>query len=670
MKTNQVNAKFVKMQFNGENKRYIMPENFEELKKVLSKAFSLSLEDCQTLNISYLDNENDRLIISDQYDYDQAIQFMECLGNDCLKLLIEKNFQRGESINFEFINGPTKVCLPEEKIDFEIIEKKIEDEAVEKSVELAKSEIAQEFLEECSGDTCCKDIVKSLDNNKQTDVSNQKNHIMEEEEEVNKKIQFETIAQEKTECNQKKSLLNEKKISFEKKLMKNLETVRRVISSGVIQFGENTKKLALKVFSELSQDHELPNTIDELKKYTNKKIKRIVDHKLSKYRNQILSKLFKLSDETIEKKFNPKNNDDCEISVHDKITCDGCKTNPIKGIRYKCSVCNDFNFCQACEEKEGEKHAHCFIKIRQPKYAPTQILNVMQEHESTQPESEVIKLKNGVHYYANKILDVGKNIKENLKELKQNCLNVNNYNLGGFEKEFNKIFTLFGADNNAVKKVEKMPFDSECLTNNLQSEATHNTNEIRKTVKLVNNGALAWPKPCFFTCLKDESSVYGNTNFLKLKVKPGKEINVEVCINLKDIKKEGRYHSVWQLQNEKKVGFGQKITFSVDVNFPHDIMINKEFIQIPKEIFIQPINEIKILTSDDYLKKRNKINTKSHHPRGMELVKLIKQDYNLQNFEDKQILYAVVRTNGNVEAAIELLKNSRNLCDYRPKHSN
>jgi hypothetical protein len=674
MKTNQVNPKFVKMQFNGENKRYMMPQNFEELKKVLSKAFSLSLEDCDSLNISYLDNENDKLIISDEYDYDQAIQFMETIGLDCLKLQIEKDFRRGESVNFEFINGPTKVCLPQEKIDFEMIEKKIEDEAVEKSVDLAKNEIAQQFVEECSEDNCCKDIIKSLDKqNEKTEICAEiKTDLIEE---VNTKIQEKIDLQPEPEEKKNPVITEEKKMSFEEKLIKNLKIFRGVISLGAIKLGENTKKLAMKLFSELCQENELPDTIDELKKYTHKKIKRIVDHKLSKYRNQIISKLNKISDEMIEKKFNSKNEEKTENFVHDKIICDGCKTNPIKGIRYKCSICNDFDFCQSCEEKDGEKHGHCFIKIRDPKYAPNKIINVIQEDESAQSQNEITKLKNGVHYYANKVLHAGEHIKKNIKEFKENCLNVNNFKLGTLEKEFNEIFKLFGAERNAPKKIEKSPLNSECLTQNLHSEVTHNTNEIRKTVKLLNNGTLAWPNPCFFTCLKEESSVFGNTNFLKLKVEPGKEINVEVCINLKDVKSEGRYFSVWQLQNEKKVAFGQKVILSVDVKFPHDIMINKEYIQIPKEIFLQPVNEIKIQTSDDYLKKKN-TNTKNDgcykpkNPRGMELVKLIKQDYNLQNFEDKQILYAVVRTNGNVEAAIDMLKNSRNVCEYRPKHMN
>jgi len=51
-------------------------------------------------------------------------------------------------------------------------------------------------------------------------------------------------------------------------------------------------------------------------------------------------------------------------TVHKKFSCNGCKIDPIKGIRYNCSVCEDFDFCEKCEEENGERHGHPFIKYR------------------------------------------------------------------------------------------------------------------------------------------------------------------------------------------------------------------------------------------------------------------------------------------------------------------
>ena len=69
----------------------------------------------------------------------------------------------------------------------------------------------------------------------------------------------------------------------------------------------------------------------------------------------------------------PKNlSENCQKKkvVHENYICDGCEMNPIVGIRYKCGVCPDFDYCEECEKKLSEKHGHPFIKIYDPKMEP------------------------------------------------------------------------------------------------------------------------------------------------------------------------------------------------------------------------------------------------------------------------------------------------------------
>lgn len=51
--------------------------------------------------------------------------------------------------------------------------------------------------------------------------------------------------------------------------------------------------------------------------------------------------------------------------VHHGIICDACNASPIKGIRFKCSVCPDYDICQDCEAK-GHHSEHALLKIRKP----------------------------------------------------------------------------------------------------------------------------------------------------------------------------------------------------------------------------------------------------------------------------------------------------------------
>ena len=99
----------------------------------------------------------------------------------------------------------------------------------------------------------------------------------------------------------------------------------------------------------------------------------------------------------------------CE-TVHDGIKCQKCFQEPIIGYRYKCSVCNDYNLCQNCEEKNSisEDHPHDFIKIRKnlnksiiniKKYS-YECINILQLsmylYEGTEKgQSEIILKNNG-----------------------------------------------------------------------------------------------------------------------------------------------------------------------------------------------------------------------------------------------------------------------------------
>lgn len=40
-----------------------------------------------------------------------------------------------------------------------------------------------------------------------------------------------------------------------------------------------------------------------------------------------------------------------EKPIHKLVICDGCEVFPLVGIRYKCAVCEDFDYCETCEEK-------------------------------------------------------------------------------------------------------------------------------------------------------------------------------------------------------------------------------------------------------------------------------------------------------------------------------
>ena len=52
--------------------------------------------------------------------------------------------------------------------------------------------------------------------------------------------------------------------------------------------------------------------------------------------------------------------------VHRQVTCNQCNTHPIRGIRYRCANCVDYDLCEQCESTQVHTPTHIFYKVRIP----------------------------------------------------------------------------------------------------------------------------------------------------------------------------------------------------------------------------------------------------------------------------------------------------------------
>ncbi len=68
-------------------------------------------------------------------------------------------------------------------------------------------------------------------------------------------------------------------------------------------------------------------------------------------------------------------------AIHKGYICNGCNMRPIIGNRYKCMVCHNFDYCDACEEKYRNEHRHPFLKIYKPSMDPISIKCIMPENK-------------------------------------------------------------------------------------------------------------------------------------------------------------------------------------------------------------------------------------------------------------------------------------------------
>jgi hypothetical protein len=309
-------------------------------------------------------------------------------------------------------------------------------------------------------------------------------------------------------------------------------------------------------------------------------------------------------------------------TVHPSVTCDGCGMYPIAGNRYKCAVCHNFDFCSACEEKNKDTHPHPFIMIRTPDRAPHSISCVVRE---TCP-------------------------------IIQNQIPFNtDYKLAdAFPNEHKLAEALI---NNSII-AEPHELSAQCLTCNLDIVAFEDSKEILKTLKLKNNGNKSWPKPVYLTCIGEASTILGNSVPIKLKIECGKENNVEVKLNNKGLL-AGDYISIWQLQNEKKEGFGEKIVLKVKIEKKvseepkKPLEIKPVFIQEPKkDIFMEMNKEI--------VDNNGRPSEEIYDSFVFQCqVDELKNAYNLRGFDDKEIKRAAVEAKGDVDMTFQILMNKK-----------
>jgi len=72
--------------------------------------------------------------------------------------------------------------------------------------------------------------------------------------------------------------------------------------------------------------------------------------------------------------------------IHENVACDGCGMAPIVGIRYKCSVRKNFDYCAGCEERLP--HEYAMLAIKKPGGAPDVMITMLPEDAPMEEETK------------------------------------------------------------------------------------------------------------------------------------------------------------------------------------------------------------------------------------------------------------------------------------------
>lgn len=293
------NTRTVKLTFKGVVKRFDLPETFKDLNEVIGKLFPETKKGTNT--ITYLDEEGDLITISSEFDYENCRTLLKKLNINVLKVTVENLAEKEKEFVEETVTTTSRLDtnvnfeeakeLPKDGPKIEDIPQKETFEKVEENIKNLINngyENIKDFVDSNGG-------IQNLFNIFKDDVFSLKNNVMH--------------------------VLKE-------------------------NFGKEEKK---------EKPKKKQESVEEFKK----SLEEDMDKMFKRMKEKFVRKMVKRYAAAVGEKVN-------EESVHRGITCDGCQVGPIVGVRYKCTQCYDFDFCEKCEAKGEHPKDHIFKKIKEP----------------------------------------------------------------------------------------------------------------------------------------------------------------------------------------------------------------------------------------------------------------------------------------------------------------
>ena len=523
--------KEIKISLKNDIKRFEIPTTYKALVELIKKCFK-QLQDSH-FQITYEDDEKDKIVISNEFDLEQVIMFMDKQRITLLRAFLDLSSEQQNDTKLEekhFGANLEEVVFSSSVQMNSVISNENELSNLELKIDNNNSEI--------------------IINEKPKEIVTDKNQLEVKFDEIQKEnffdvkqidLKFDEIPPNKTENEEKHQ---EKKIETEiesienKKIDKNIkllaneeksETYQKLVLHKIIEeeklkpndqlnhekklknMKQNKKSFEKKIKKEKKKEKmaKVEKDYDELKKLVhsqNKDLKEylseFIENKFSKLNSNIITETIKkntILEKTFEsfQQLSTKNNQFNKSIIH-SVTCKGCEAYPINGIRYECSVCKDFDFCESCEEIHAYSHNHPFLKIRIPL-----------------PKIEVAP------------------------EL--------------------------------VKVDIKRILSSKCLSEN-NSEIEQGQKQIIVPVILHNDGDLSWQKDF---CVINIHGFSGDKVKLNQIIKPGETFEVPIVFSVEKLG-VGDFSSRWILKDEKDCSFGSNIDIRFKITQKKEI-VKKQF---------------------------------------------------------------------------------------------
>ena len=476
-------------------------------------------------------------------------------ANKKIKKIEAEKKENEEKLKKEKEEKEKKAKEEKEKKEKEEKEKKEKEEKIKKEKEIKEKE-EQNKKEKESKEREEKLLKEKKELEKKLKEEKEKaEKAKKESEEKNKKIQEEIKKKAKEE-------LEKQKKESEEKIKKGIEEYKKQNENKIdfsnLKIEDDNLKMNI---DKINQQSELfISKLEEMKKQCydeiNKKYKIKLQQKIKEIHNTILMDVQRQNQvildsyvkqfEELEKKRTEEYNQMSQIMInnpqqnkgeltfsnikttHHGIKCEKCGKIPIIGNRYKCSVCNNYNLCESCEETnfENQEHKHNFIKIRNEEK-----IEVKKEEKKIIPREEVLN--------------------EEKKELDPPIASEYNYRIVSKKDKMNK---------------EATEFDEK---------------EVIFDIMLENNNNLKWPEDGRTRLVNDKNSdlKYKDILLNPLEFKQSQRLSIGLNINNME---SGQKYCYFHFMVDNKI-YGDKLTLVVNIKEHSKVKDFRDQYQLRKE---------------------------------------------------------------------------------------
>jgi hypothetical protein len=338
----------VKIVFEDEVRKYRNIASYNSLILAIARTMGYGVLNCRFV---YTDDDNDEITVSNEEDLTEAFNFFN--PKPPRLSLITYNQENNLALS------EIKLCdsfAMEDNTDWELVERESVTSSKEQEVQGPVFFVEEVHVEEL-----------------QTQHEEPKEEYKETIEYCDSiELETEPIDQKADRSVDQKSEVNDLTCEIQE------DRIRPVI---VVEKKEELKTFEELVFEELEEIEEPEMETEEKVELIDEAIEsriKIADDSLVNY-TDLKSKVIHLAKEQLgillprildECKSYVRNEHSIDESkkfkqiVHERIMCDNCKTAPIKGVRYHCVLCEDFDLCSDCELKN--LHKHPMLKISSP----------------------------------------------------------------------------------------------------------------------------------------------------------------------------------------------------------------------------------------------------------------------------------------------------------------